>query len=151
MRTIGLLSLLSILFLTGCGETETASQDRHSLSTEAAPEAIGPYSQAIQVGRTIYCSGQIGIHPETDSLVAGGIKAETRQVLDNLAAVLQAGGASLDDVVQAQVFLADLDDYQAMNEVYGTYFETAPPARAAVEAARLPAGARVEIMVTARK
>lgn len=151
MRTTGLLSLFLLLILPGCGDTATPSQERRALSTDAAPEAIGPYSQAIQAGSTIYCSGQIGINPQTDSLVKGGIKAETRQALDNLTAVLQAGGASMDDVVQAQVFLADLDDYEAMNEVYSTYFETAPPARAAVEAARLPAGARVEMMMTARK
>jgi 2-iminobutanoate/2-iminopropanoate deaminase len=150
--TIQGLALLSVLLLVGCGGTEAPAPERQALSTSAAPAAIGPYSQAIQVGNTIYCSGQIGIDPETDSLVAGGIEAETRQVLDNLQAVLEAGGASMDDVVQAQVFLASLDDYAAMNEVYGTYFEdAAPPARAAVEAATLPAGARVEIMVTARK
>lgn len=150
MRTSGLLALLLVVLPAGCADSESPP-DRRVIATEAAPEAIGPYSQAIQVGTTVYCSGQIGIDPKTDSLVAGGIETETRQALDNLQAVLQAAGFSLDDVVRAQVFLADLDDYPAMNAAYSTYFEDAPPARAAVQAARIPAGARVEIMVTAQR
>jgi 2-iminobutanoate/2-iminopropanoate deaminase len=150
MHTFGLPSLLLVLFLIGCTESESPS-DRQVISTEAAPEALGPYSQAIQVGNTIYCSGQIGIDPTTDSLVAGGVGAETRQALENLRAVLESAGFSLEDVVRTQVFLADLDDYAAMNEVYSTYFDAASPARAAVQAAGIPADARVEITVTARK
>lgn len=150
MHSFGLPSLLLVLLLIGCMESE-APPERQVISTDTAPEAIGPYSQAIQVGNTLYCSGQIGIDPATDSLVTGGVGAETRQVLENLRAVLEAAGFSMEDVVQTQVFLADLDDYAAMNEVYGTYFNAAPPARAAVQAAGIPAGARVEITVTARK
>lgn len=151
MRTVGQYSLLLVLLLAGCQQAETPSSQPQVISTDAAPAAIGPYSQARVVGNTIYCSGQIGIDPETGDLVDGGIEAETRQVLDNLSAVLEAAGASLDDVVQAQVYLANLDDYGAMNEVYGQYFEESPPARAAVEVSRIPAGARIEIMVTAVK
>lgn len=151
MRSLGLISLLLAVLLAGCSDPEASPPNRQVISTDAAPEAIGPYSQAIQMDRTIYCSGQVGIDPETGTLVEGGIEAETRQALQNLAAVLEAAGASLDDVVQTQVFLADLDDYAAMNEVYQTYFDEAPPARAAVQAADLPAGARVEIMATAHR
>lgn len=146
-----LLSVFLVVLLVGCMESEAPSSDRQVISTDAAPEAIGPYSQAIRMGNTLYCSGQIGIDPKTDSLVAGGIEPETRQALDNLRAVLRAADFSMNDIVRTQVFLADLDDYAAMNEVYGTYFEDAPPARAAVQAAGIPAGARVEIVVTARK
>lgn len=151
MRTAGLCFLLFALFLLGCENAEGPPQERRAVSTESAPEAIGPYSQGIQVGNTIYCSGQIGLDPETGTLVDGGIKAETQQTLDNLEAVLRAAGASLNDVVQVQVFLNDLDEYEAMNEVYGTYFEEVPPARATTEVSGLPAGAQVEIMVTAQK
>lgn len=148
-----LFSIFLVVLLAGCTEAEDPPADRQVISTDAAPAAIGPYSQAIRVGNTLYCSGQIGLDPDSrrDSLVTGGIEAETRQALDNLRAVLQAADFSMEDIVRTQVFLADLDDYAAMNEVYGTYFDDAPPARAAVQAAGIPAGARVEIMVTARK
>lgn len=151
MHTFGLFSLLFGVFLLGCQSSDSSSQDREVIATDDAPEAIGPYSQAIRVDDTIYCSGQVGIDPETGDLVDGGIEAETRQVLDNIDAVLEAAGASRDDIVRTQVFLADLGDYDAMNDVYSSYFEAAPPARAAVEAGGLPAGAQVEIMVTARR
>lgn len=146
-----LLFIFLVVLLVGCMDAEDPPLDRQVISTDAAPEAIGPYSQAIRAGNTLYCSGQIGLDPETGSLVTGGIEAETRQALDNLRAVLQSADFSMHNVVRTQVFLADLDDYAAMNEVYGTYFEDAPPARAAVQAAGLPAGAQVEIVVTARK
>lgn len=151
MHSLNLVSLVLAAFLLGCTTSKAPSPDREVVSTEAAPEAIGPYSQALQVGNVIYCSGQIGIDPATGELVEGGIEAETRQALANLEAVLAAAGASVGDVVQVQVFLADLEDYAAMNEVYGRHFEAAPPARAAVEVAGLPAGARVEITATAQK
>lgn len=147
-----LLPLLAVL-LIGCARSDTAPSDapreRRVIATDAAPEAIGPYSQAIQVGNTLYCAGQIGLDPGTGALVDGGIKAETRRTLDNLQAVLEAAGFSMKEVVNTQVFLVDLNEYAAMNEVYASYFETAPPARAAIQAARLPRDARVEIMVTA--
>lgn len=151
MRTAGLYFLFVALLSVGCLDSAPPAQERQIISADTAPEAIGPYSQAIQVGNQIYCSGQIGVDPATGSLVDGGSEAETRQALENLEAVLEAAGASLNDVVQAQVFLADLDDYSAMNEAYATYFDGAPPARAAVEAGDLPADAQVEIVVTAHK
>lgn len=116
-----------------------------SIGTEGAHRAIGPYAQAVRAGDWLYCSGQIALDPETGDLVTGGIAEETDRVLRNLAAVLDEAGASLRDVVKATVYLADLDDFQAMNEVYGRHLDGHRPARAAVEVARLPRGALVEI------
>ena len=151
MRFVLLLALA--LTLAACApstdSSEAPSSERRVIATDAAPAAIGPYSQAVQVGRTLYLAGQIGLNPATGALVEGGIEAETRQAMDNLQAVLEAAGFSMDDVVEAQVFLADLNEYGAMNEVYGSYFEEMPPARAAVQVARLPRDARVEIKLTA--
>ncbi|TVP56559.1 MAG: RidA family protein [Gemmatimonadales bacterium] len=117
--------------------------------TARAPEAIGPYSQAIRVGNTVYLSGQIALDPETGEIVDGGIEAETRQVMENLRAVLEAAGAEFGHVVQTQVFLADLEDFGTMNEIYAGYLSQPAPARATIQAARLPRDARVEIMMTA--
>jgi 2-iminobutanoate/2-iminopropanoate deaminase len=113
--------------------------------TKNAPDAIGPYSQAIKTNGTLYCSGQIPIDPATGEFVEGGIAEQTEQVFKNLTAVLQAGGMSLEEVVKTTVFLADMDDFAAMNEVYGKYFDSNKPARATVQAARLPREAKVEI------
>ncbi len=124
---------------------------RKVIATDMAPPAIGPYSQAIQVGNMLYLAGQVGLDPETRTLVAGGIEAETRRAMDNLKAILESAGFSMADVVQVQVFLADLNEYAMMNEVYGSYFASMPPGRAAVQVARLPLDARVEIMMTAVK
>jgi len=110
-----------------------------------APQAIGPYSVAIRAVGMVYCSGNIGIDPGSGDLVAGGIEAETRQALSNLTAVLESGGSSPELVVKTTVFLADLDDYSKMNAVYAEFFPEAAPARSAVEVARLPKGAAVEI------
>ncbi len=115
------------------------------IRTDAAPAAIGPYSQAVRVGDFIFTAGQIGLDPTTGQLVAGGIAAETRQALRNLQAVLAAAGSSLAEVVKVTVFLRDIDEFGAMNEVYATFFTTHPPARSAVQVAALPKGARVEI------
>lgn len=120
-----------------------------AIATDAAPEAIGPYSQGILAGSTLYLAGQIALDPETGEMVAGGIEAETHRVMRNLGAVLEAAGLGFGDVVQSQVFLADLDDFQAMNAVYGEYFEEPFPARATVQVARLPRDARVEIQLVA--
>lgn len=147
MRNIFTVCTLSLIIL-GCA---TAPAKREVLSTSAAPAAIGPYSQAIRVGSTVYLSGQIAIDPATGKFVEGGIEDQTHQVLRNIRAVLEAAGCSTDDVVQSQVFLADLDDYATMNAIYATYFEEAPPARAAVQVARLPKDALIEILVTAVK
>ncbi|HTK27413.1 MAG TPA: RidA family protein [Pyrinomonadaceae bacterium] len=115
------------------------------ISTEKAPGAIGPYSQAIKAGNMIFCSGQIPIDVATGEFVSEGVAEQTEQVLKNLAAVLDAAGATLNNVVKTSVFLADMNDFAAMNEVYGRYFSENKPARATVQAARLPRDARVEI------
>ena len=115
------------------------------ISTENAPGAIGPYSQAIKANGMLFCSGQIPIDPATGEFVEGGVAEQTEQVFKNLTAVLEAGGVSLDSVVKTTVFLADMNDFGAMNEVYARYFDTNKPARATVQAARLPRDARVEI------
>jgi 2-iminobutanoate/2-iminopropanoate deaminase len=131
------------------GNLEVAVSRRTVVSTDAAPAAIGPYSQAVLVGDQLFLSGQIGIDPATGEMVPGGVEPETRQVLSNATAVLAAAGFGTADVVQCTVFLADLDDYAAVNRIYGEVFADAPPARAAVEVARLPRDARVEIMMIA--
>jgi 2-iminobutanoate/2-iminopropanoate deaminase len=118
---------------------------KDTIQTEQAPRAIGPYSQAIKAGGFLFASGQIPIDPETGQFVAGGIAEQTEQVLKNLSAVLQAAGSSLERVVKTTVFLADMDEFARMNEIYGKFFAVNPPARATVEAARLPRDARVEI------
>ncbi|MBA3712789.1 MAG: RidA family protein [Pyrinomonadaceae bacterium] len=113
--------------------------------TRNAPHAIGPYSQAVVAGGFVFASGQIPLDPRTGELVEGDVAAQTDQVLRNLTAVLEAAGTGLDRVVKTTVFLADMNDFGAMNEVYGRYFKEEEPARATVEAARLPRDARVEI------
>lgn len=123
---------------------------KETIATRNAPAAIGPYSQAIKVDGLLFTAGQIPLDPATGKLVAGDIRAQTERVMENLAAVLRAGGASLASVVKTTCFLADLDDFQAFNEVYGRYFTEQPPARSTVQAARLPAGARVEVECVAR-
>ena len=115
------------------------------VATKQAPQAIGPYSQAVIAGRMVFTSGQIPLVPDTGVFVEGGIDEQTEQVLRNLAAVLEEAGASFDDVVKTTVFLADMDDFAAMNEVYGRFFLKQPPARSTVQAAHLPRDARVEI------
>lgn len=125
------------------------AEARVVVETNGAPEAIGPYSQGIQAGNTLYLAGQLGLDPATGELVEGGIEAETRRALQNLGAVLGEAGFDFDDVVQSQVFLADLDEFGAMNEVYASFFGDRPPARATVEVARLPRNGRVEIQLVA--
>lgn len=115
------------------------------ISTEKAPGAIGPYSQAIKTGNMIFCSGQIPIDPATGEFVSQDVTEQTEQVFKNLTAVLEAAGASLDNVVKTTVFLADMGEFAAMNDVYSRYFADNKPARATVQAARLPRDARVEI------
>ncbi len=119
------------------------------VQTERAPQAIGPYSQAIVAGGFVFASGQIPTDPQTGEFVAGGVAEQTEQVMRNLAEVLKAAGSSFAQVVKTTVYLADMSDFAAMNEVYGRYFQTAPPARATIQAARLPRDARVEIDVIA--
>lgn len=119
------------------------------IKTESAPKAIGPYSQAVRAGDFLFASGQIPIDPSTGEFVVGGIREETEQVLKNIRALLESAGTDLNHVVKTTVFLADMDDFAAMNEVYGRFFGENPPARATVQAARLPRDARVEIEVVA--
>ena len=115
------------------------------VSTDKAPGAIGPYSQAVRVNGMVFCSGQIPIDPATGNFVSEEIAEQTEQVLKNLNAVLESAGSGLDRVVKTTVFLADMEDFAAMNEVYSKYFDANKPARATVQAARLPRDAKVEI------
>ena len=118
---------------------------REIIATESAPRAIGPYSQAVRAGNLIFASGQIPIDPATGEFVSGEIAEQTEQVLRNISAVFEAAGASLNEVVKTTVFLADMDDFTAMNDVYARFFGEHRPARATVQAARLPRDAKVEI------
>jgi 2-iminobutanoate/2-iminopropanoate deaminase len=119
------------------------------VKTEAAPAAIGPYSQAVKAGGFLFLSGQIPLDPATGQMIDGDIVAQTEQVMKNLGAVLSAGGATFGDVVRATIFLADLGDFAKVNEIYGRHFTADPPARATVQVAALPRGARVEIDLVA--
>ena len=122
---------------------------REVIATDAGPKAIGPYSQAIKANGFLFVSGQIPIDPATQQLIAGDVAAQTERVLRNLQGILKAGGSSLDQVVRCGVFLKNMSDFAAMNEVYGRYFTKAPPARSTVEVARLPKDVLVEIDVIA--
>ncbi len=119
--------------------------NKEIVSTDNAPGAIGPYSQAIKAGGMVFCSGQIPIDPATGNFVSDVVSEQTEQVLKNLGEVLKAAGTSLDGVVKTTVFLADMNDFAEMNEVYGRFFNDNKPARATVQAARLPRDAKVEI------
>jgi 2-iminobutanoate/2-iminopropanoate deaminase len=118
---------------------------KKAVQTDKAPKAIGPYSQAVAADGFLFCSGQIPLDPVTGELVQGPIEDQTRQVLRNLGAVLDAAGSSYDDVVKATVFLQDMNDFSRMNAVYGEFFKAPHPARAAVQVARLPRDVRIEI------
>ena len=119
--------------------------DLKRIQTDKAPHAIGPYSQGIVTGGMLYTAGQIPLDPATGELIGGDIKAQTKRVLDNLSAILQAAGSSLDKVVKTTVYLSDMGEFTAMNEVYSTYFTEHKPARSTVQAARLPRDVKVEI------
>ncbi len=138
---------LYIFLLYSCESIES----KKVISTDKAPQAIGPYSQAIQVQNTLYLAGQIALDPQSGQLVEGGIEVQTHRVMQNLNAVLEEAGFNFNDVVQTQVFLSDLNNYTAMNAVYAKYFVESPPARAVVEAARIPRDALVEIIMVAQK
>ena len=122
---------------------------REIVSTDAAPRAIGPYSQAVRAGGFLFLSGQVALDARTGQLVGTDIKQQTRQVLENVQAVLEAAGSSLRQVVKCTVFLADMNDFGPMNEEYGSFFQDQPPARTTVQVARLPRNALVEIDVIA--
>jgi 2-iminobutanoate/2-iminopropanoate deaminase len=118
---------------------------RRAVKAEGAPAALGPYSQAVAAGGFLFTAGQIALDPRTGELAAGDAAAQTRRVMANLTAVLEAGGAGWEDVVKADIFLVDLGDFAAVNEVYAEFAGAEPPARATVQVAALPKGARVEI------
>ena len=122
---------------------------RDVISTKDAPQAIGPYSQAIRANGFVFVSGQVAIDPATQQVIGGDVAAQTDRVLKNLSAILKAAGSSLEKVVRSTVFLKNMGDFTAMNEVYGRYFSSAPPARSTVEVARLPKDVLVEIDVIA--
>ena len=122
---------------------------KKTVSTNEAPAAIGPYSQAVRSGRFLFCSGQIPLDPKSGEIVSGDIAAQTRRVLDNIAAVLRAEGLTFENVVKTTVFLTDLGDFQTVNEIYGSYFKQEPPARSTVQISALPKGAKLEIEVIA--
>ena len=119
------------------------------INTEKAPAALGPYSKAIKTGNTIYVSGQIPLIPETMEIISDDVQEQTKQSLENVKAVLEAAGATLNDVVKASVFIKDMNDFAKINEIYATYFTENNPARACVEVARLPKDVKVEIEVIA--
>ncbi|MCX6108352.1 MAG: RidA family protein [Proteobacteria bacterium] len=123
---------------------------KSAIQTAAAPAAIGPYSQAVRTGSLLFVSGQIPLDPSSGQVVAGGIEAQTHQVLKNLTAILTAAKASLDDVVKTTIFLKDMQQFQVVNEIYGSYFKPPYPARATVEVARLPKDVAVEIECVAQ-
>lgn len=122
-----------------------------AVRSDAAPEPIGPYSQAVAVAGELFCSGQIPLDPKTGELAGGDLSAQTHQVLRNLGAVLEAGGFGYADVVKTTIFLIDMKDFAAVNEVYAQYFDAAKPARSTVAVAALPRGARVEIDAIAKR
>ena len=118
---------------------------KSAVRTDAAPAAVGPYSQGIRVGNLLFVSGQLPLDPATGTFVEGGIEEQTARCLDNIKAILAQTGISMDSVVKTTVFLADMDDFAAMNKVYSSYFKTDPPARSAFQVARLPKNGQVEI------
>jgi 2-iminobutanoate/2-iminopropanoate deaminase len=140
-------TLLLAAGLAGCA----AGPAKEAVSTNAAPAAIGPYSQAIRAGNLLFLSGQISIDPKTNQMSAGSVEEQTKLSLDNLDAVLKANGMSMENVVSTTVFLKDLNDFGKMNAVYATYFKDKPPARATVQVARLPRDALFEISAIASK
>jgi len=119
--------------------------ERKIVHTENGPKAIGPYSLGVQAGHLVFTAGQVGLDPATGAMVPGGLEAETRQALENMKAILEAAGTSLANVVKTTVFLRDINDFNAMNAIYGPYFPVDPPARSAIQVAALPRGAAVEI------
>ena len=121
------------------------------ISTDKAPKAIGPYSQAISVGELLFTSGQIPLDPRTGEMIQGDVRAQTERVMENLLAVLSAAGASFEHVVKATIFVQDLGDFATVNEIYGRRFPKNPPARSTVQVAALPRGAKVEIELIAKR
>jgi 2-iminobutanoate/2-iminopropanoate deaminase len=125
--------------------SDTNSKGREEIRTDRAPAAVGPYSQAVRVGDLVLCSGQIPLDPKSGAIVAGDFAEQARRVLDNLSAVVDAAGCSMADVVRTTIYLVDLSDFSALNEIYARYFEPPFPARSTVQVSSLPRGARIEI------
>ena len=119
--------------------------EKREVKTENAPAPVGPYSQAVIAGGFVFCSGQIALDPRTGTIVGNDIESETKQVMENLKAVLESAGSSFDRVVKTTIFLKNMDDFARVNEVYGRYFGEIPPARSTIEVVKLPKGASVEI------
>jgi len=139
----------SLPFIVPVGFAVTIGDMKKIVSTNEAPAAIGPYSQAVRNGRFLFCSGQIPLDPKSGQIVPGDIAAQTQRALNNIAAVLRAEGLSFENVVKTTIFLTDLNDFQVVNEVYGSYFKQDPPARSTVQVSALPKDAHVEIEVIA--
>lgn len=150
MKKYGSVFIVALMFTFAFSiEVVAQSSRKRVVETANAPKAIGPYSQAIVAGGFVYTAGQIGSDPKTGTLVEGGIVEQAEQALKNIAAVLKASGSSMEDVVKTTVFLADINDFVKMNEVYAKYFKAPFPARSTVQVARLPRDARVEIEAVA--
>ncbi|MDR1945828.1 MAG: RidA family protein [Desulfovibrio sp.] len=138
------VSLLSAVFLLSFFSTAALAADRAVVAPQKAPKAIGPYSQGIVTGDLVFTSGQIPLNPDTNTM-PDGIEAQAKQSLENVKAVLEAGGSSLDKALKVTIFLKDLNDFGKVNEIYGTYFTKNPPARSCVQVARIPRDALIEI------
>ena len=143
-----ILTTIYLMILVGCSNQPL---DREIVSSQNAPVAIGPYSQAVRVGDTLYLSGQLGLDPATGKFAGQGFEAQARQALENQKAILETSGFSLKDVVQCQVFVTDMDNYPVFNTIYKEYFTEDFPARAVLEVSRIPADGLVEIMMVAER
>ena len=143
-----ILTAIFLIILMGCSNQPS---DREIISSQKAPAAIGPYSQAVRVGDTLYLSGQLGLDPATGKFAGQGFEAQARQALENQKAILEAAGFSLKDVVQCQVFVTDMNNYPVFNAIYKEYFVENVPARAVLEVSRIPADGLVEIMMVAER
>jgi 2-iminobutanoate/2-iminopropanoate deaminase len=142
--------VIVLAIATSISAVEAQETGKKVIATPTAPNAIGPYSQAIRSGKTLYLAGQIAIDPKTNQVMSNGtIEEQTRRVLDNLSAVLAADGMTMDNVVTTTVFLKDLNDFEKMNGIYAMYFKNAPPARATIEVARIPRDVKIEISAIA--
>lgn len=140
-------ALICVLGVISC--KDSSNEIRTIISTDQAPDAIGPYSQGILVGKELYASGQIGLNPLTNEMAGSDLESQTRQALENLKAVLEAANLTLRHVVEVQVFLTDIESFSSFNNIYKEYFSTDPPARAVIEVSALPLDAKVEIKLTA--
>jgi 2-iminobutanoate/2-iminopropanoate deaminase len=150
MRNISWVVITLVIVTSGGGFVGAQETGRKVISTPTAPNALGPYSQGIRVGKTLYVSGEIAIDPKTNQVMSNGtIEEQTRRVLDNISAILAADGLTMDHVVSTTVFLTDINEFDRMNQVYATYFKAAPPARATVQVARLGRDVKIEISAIA--